>query len=160
LEVLAPALLGEARRARFSSCHALLVGLGAPLPVEFDAATIEGSPLAWAARSASKPGRGPGEAWVAHASASWSEAHLELPAGEVAPLLFAALAEALGAPLPAPRLLAAHRWRYALASAPLEQGCLFDPEARVGACGDWCRSPRVEGAWLSGVALAGRLLGG
>ena len=82
------------------------------------------------------------------------------PGPQLAPLLAAALSEALDAPLPAPRLLEAHRWRYALAAVPLAGGCLFDPAARVGACGDWCNGPRVESAWLSGVALAGRLLGG
>ncbi|MEY3209703.1 MAG: hypothetical protein RIT28_184, partial [Pseudomonadota bacterium] len=28
-----------------------------------------------------------------------------------------------------------------------------------GACGDWCVGPRVEAAYLSGVAMAGRVLG-
>ena len=160
VEALAPALLPEVLRARLTPCHALLAGWDAPLAVEFDAATVLGSPLAWAARSASKPGRGGSEGWVAHASAAWSEAHLERPAAELVPLLAAALSEALGAPLPAPRFLEAHRWRYALAAVPLASGCLFDPAAMVGACGDWCNGPRVESAWLSGVALAGRLLGG
>merc|ERR1712196_532150 len=31
---------------------------------------------------------------------------------------------------------------------------VFDPITRTGACGDWCVSPCVEGAFLSGLQLA------
>ena len=55
--------------------------------------------------------------------------------------------------------LDAHRWRFALPIDPLENACLFDAGLRLAACGDWCGGPRVEGAFLSGSAAAGRLLG-
>ena len=29
--------------------------------------------------------------------------------------------------------------------------------ARLGACGDWCEGPRVEAAFLSGIALAAKI---
>jgi hypothetical protein len=35
---------------------------------------------------------------------------------------------------------------------------LFDDDARLGVGGDWSAGGRVEGAFLSGVALAGRVL--
>jgi renalase len=39
------------------------------------------------------------------------------------------------------------------------EDCLWDCVERLGACGDWCVGGRVEAAFLSGVALAGRVLG-
>lgn len=51
------------------------------------------------------------------------------------------------------------RWRYALAENPLGTGTLWEPAPGLAVCGDWCRSARVEGAYLSGQAAAGRLLG-
>jgi renalase len=36
--------------------------------------------------------------------------------------------------------------------------CLFDPTMNIGACGDWCGGPRVEGALVSGLALAEQIL--
>lgn len=51
-----------------------------------------------------------------------------------------------------------HRWRYALPKVALDEQCLWDPIAGIGACGDWCFSPRIEGAFLSGMAMAGTML--
>ena len=42
---------------------------------------------------------------------------------------------------------------------PLTEACLFDRGRPVVVCGDWCGGPRVEGAYLSGAAAAGRILG-
>jgi predicted NAD/FAD-dependent oxidoreductase len=36
---------------------------------------------------------------------------------------------------------------------------MFDNLRGLGAAGDWLRGTRVEDAYLSGVALAGRVLG-
>ena len=61
--------------------------------------------------------------------------------------------------IPKPDFAAAHFWRYAIPPEPLGTRCLFDPELAIAACGDWCGGPRVEGAYLSGVAAAGRMMG-
>ena len=49
------------------------------------------------------------------------------------------------------------RWQYANIAVPLGLDCLFDPEAQLAACGDWCIKGRVEGAFKSADALAARL---
>ena len=64
-----------------------------------------------------------------------------------------------GSPPVEPVFAAAHRWRYAKAQNPLDDGCLWDRQAMIGLCGDWCCHSRVEGAFLSGAAMAGRVLG-
>lgn len=53
----------------------------------------------------------------------------------------------------------AHLWRYSLVDNPLDVDALWDPEAGLGACGDWCQGARIQGAFLSGQAVAGRILG-
>jgi len=45
------------------------------------------------------------------------------------------------------------------AEHPLEVGCLWDANFRLGACGDWCQLSRIEGAFLGGMAMAGLVLG-
>ena len=67
--------------------------------------------------------------------------------------------ELLAVPLPKVRHAVAHRWRFARVRNPLGERCLYAPELGVAYAGDGCLGPRVESAWLSGVAAAGRLLG-
>lgn len=154
-----PAFAAQASRAYLRPAWAVMVAFDEPLDLRFDGAFVEQSPLAWIARNSSKPGRPPRETWVLHASAAWSEAHLEAEPGRVVNDLLAAFGAATGLGRVEPAHAAAHRWRYALAADPVAVGCLYDPEARVGVCGDWCISARIEGAYLSGLAMAERVLG-
>jgi len=41
----------------------------------------------------------------------------------------------------------------------LTAGCWWDAHAGLGLCGDWLHGGKVEGAWLSGRALARCVLG-
>ena len=73
----------------------------------------------------------------------------------------AALRDQLGGALPAPERIgyaAAHRWRYASGSVQLPQACAWRAELRIGLCGDWLNGGDVQGAWLSGRALAAQIL--
>ena len=155
----APGLASLAARAEMAPCWAAMVSLAAPLEAGFDAAFVHGSPLGWVARNGSKPGRSAEEAWVLHASPDWSQRHLELDEKSAAARLLGAFGTAIGRTVSEPVSLGAHRWRFALPTTPLAEPCLFDTQTRIGACGDWCGGPRVEGAFLSGRAMAGRLLG-
>ncbi len=150
-----PRLAALAATASMQPCWAALVAFAARLDAP-DVLRPEVGPIAWAARNASKPGRDGAEAWVLHANPGWSEATLERAPADVLPDLLDAFAAALRHPLPTPTFAAAHRWRYALAAAPLGEPCLFDP-AGLAACGDWCLGGRVEAAFLSGRAAAERI---
>lgn len=122
--------------------------------LDFDAAFVNRGPLRWIARDSSKPGRAGDETWLLHATAEWSEAHIEDDAKTVAAALLAAFSE-LGAPPPA--AWTAHRWRYADSAPALTQECIWNAALRIGLCGDWLNGGRVEGAWLGGRALGQRV---
>jgi len=116
------------------------------------------SPLAWIARNSSKPGRSrDAQTWVAHARPDWSREHLETSPEELRAPLLAAFRRATGI-LDDPTHISAHRWRYALVEQALGVPCLFDADAMLGACGDWCLGRRVECAYDSGCAMADTLL--
>jgi predicted NAD/FAD-dependent oxidoreductase len=129
------------------------------LDLDLDGLFIHDSPLSWVARNNNKPGRSEHECWVLHGSNEWSALHLEKDQEEVSGDLVQAFFEAIGSRPIQPMFVDAHRWRFAQAENPLEVGCLWDSELRMGACGDWCQMSRVEGAFLSGMAMAGRVLG-
>ena len=154
-----PALAARAGAVEMRPCWAVMAAFDSRLPLDLDGAFVDVSPLTWVARNASKPDRPDAETWILHASPEWTEAHLEDDAERVAYELLAAFLAAAGLETTVASFLRAHRWRYALAREPLEVGCLWDRERRLGACGDWCQGSRVEGAFLSGMAAAGRVLG-
>lgn len=147
-----------AAEIRFAPCWALMLAFDQPLDLDFDAAFVNAGPLSWIARDSSKPGRPAGERWLVHAGAEFSRAHLEASAEEVAPRMLQSFFETTGATPVAPAGMSAHRWRYALADAPLRIGALADDARRIALGGDWCCGSRIEGAWLSGQALAKQAL--
>jgi hypothetical protein len=154
-----PTLSGHANSASMLGCWAGMFAFPQSLRLEFDGAFVVDSPLNWIARDSSKPERNSEHnTWVVHASSEWSKANMEGNAPEVLPQLLTAFFDACGIE-PCPTVYAAaHRWRYALAAGSLSAGCFFNARRRVGVCGDWCQEPRVEGAYLSGLALASRVL--
>ena len=158
LEDPAPEMAARAARAGMAPCWAAMASFAGAVELGFDAAFVEGSALSWVARNNSKPGRSGAEAWVLHASPDWSREHLELEKQHAARVLLDAFRAAVGGLGREPTQLEAHRWRFALPTEPLPEPFLFDADLQLGACGDWCGGPRVEGAFLSGRALADRLL--
>ncbi|HLM44291.1 MAG TPA: FAD-dependent oxidoreductase [Myxococcaceae bacterium] len=152
----APALVARAAEARMEPCWAVMASFDAPVSLPLDGVFVKDSPLSWAARDSSKPGRPPGERWVLHATPEFTREHLEETPEVVAPLLVGAFARAAGLEL-SPREVVAHRWRYARPEPALSEGALFDAELRLGACGDWCAGSRVEGAFLSAMALSRKI---
>ena len=154
LREAAPRQAALAASVTMQPCWAVLLQYPAPLALGFDAAELEGGPLCWVVRDSAKPGRGGSESWVLHASAAWSEAHIDADPDAVAAQLLAAFA-ALGAPLPS--AWRAHRWRYAAAAPARTDGCIWDEGNGIGLCGDWLNGGTVEAAWLSGRQLAHRI---
>lgn len=159
LRSVAPEMASRAAQVEMAPCWAAMASFAAPLGLGFDGAFVQDSPLSWVCRNDSKPGRPDGESWVLHGASEWSSEHLELDGKEAAKQLLQAFRVALGGLTAEPIYLEAHRWRFALPRETLAEPCLFDAESGLGACGDWCDEPRVEGAFLSGHALASRLLG-
>jgi renalase len=91
-----------------------------------------------------------------HASAAFSTAHYGLPEAEVTALLVEAAAPWIGAR----RVLSStlHRWRYSEPRGRHPEPCVWLPELQLGFAGDAFGGARVEGAALSGLALARRIL--
>lgn len=145
----------EAAAARSQPCWAVMVAFAEPLSGLSDYIEQRGA-IAWAARDNSKPGRDKSECWVIHADADWSQSHLEASREVVAALLMALFAAEAGRPLPTLTFLKAHRWRFARPYGQHEH-TLWNPQLRLGACGDWCMSGQIGGAWRAGTDLADRI---
>ena len=151
------AVRSAAERIVYAPCWAVMARFDTRLAAPFDAAFIEergGSALGFVARDSSKPGRAAGERWVLHGGPVWSATVLEATREEVVSQLFDAFGALLGGLVRAPVSATAHRWRYALPTTLYPEPCAYDAQAGLGLCGDGCQAARVEGAFLSGRALA------
>lgn len=113
--------------------------------------------IAWLALDSAKHDRAGPDCWVAQAGLDWSRAHLEHDKDEIAARMLPLVCERLGADPAEAIYAAAHRWRYALTSAPLGQAFL-DDAGTLFLGGDWALSADAEGAWQSGEAIAQALL--
>lgn len=154
LEDAAPALALQAAAARTAPCWAGLFAFDQPPNPDFEALCLADHPvLAWLAHDSAKPGRNAAAScWVAHAREEWSRAHLDITPDEAAAILQKTVCEILMASR-RPIYAAAHRWRYAKVERTAASAHAFDPELRIGVCGDWRLGARVEAAWLSGASL-------
>lgn len=154
-----PALREVCASVRMRGCWALMLQSDTPLSLPFDAAFVNQGPLRWIARNSSKPGRMGAESWLLHAEAEWSEVHLSDAPAQVTASLLEAFAMHGGPPPDSPSISTTlHRWRYADSAPALALGCAWQPDAGLGLCGDWLNAGKVEGAWLSGRALAEAVL--
>jgi predicted NAD/FAD-dependent oxidoreductase len=134
-----------------------MAAFAAPLPLPLDGLFVADSPVAWASRDSSKPGRADGERWVLQATPAWSSAHVDASADEVSAALLEAFADAAAVALPEALHRDAHRWLYAKTRRSLGVPYLYDEARGIAACGDYCLGGRIEAAWLSGRALGDRL---
>lgn len=161
LAEVAPDFAPRAAAVASAPCWAVMVAFAAPLPLA-DTFRSDTGPVSWAARNSAKPGRGGAETWVIHASPARSRELIDLPKDEVVRILLADFFAATGQAPAAPVHCDAHRWLYAQPEARAQvqggEGPLFDVGLQLGIAGDWLHSPRVEGAWLSGRALAQAVL--
>ena len=146
--------LAGPERASYAPCWSLMLRLAAEPGVALMLRPEDG-PIALVTREGSKPAR-EGHGLVAHATPDWSRAHLEEAREAVQAALLGHLAALLGGPVAA-TFATVHRWRYAMVETALDVPCLYDPAQALGAAGDWCLGPRIEAAFDSGRALAGRI---
>ena len=160
LAPIAPALAQVVATAQMHPTWATMLVLAERPPVAWDGAFLnDDATLSWISRNASKPERGPGETWVLHATREWTIRHLEDSADSVSDAMTAAFRDATGSTA-VPVHAVSHRWRYAQPDPVAAPPALYDAELGLGAAGDWCGGARVEGALLSGIALAERVLAG
>ena len=141
-------------------CWAVMLALNEPWDLPWDGAFINDGSLGWMARDSSKPNRvSAKETWVLHSTVAWAKDNLNETKENVIAKLIAEAERITGSKIPGLRTSSAHRWMYSRPAQALPCKSLWDEGNRLGACGDWCGGPRVEGAIQSGISLAGRVLG-
>jgi renalase len=157
---LAEGLAQRIAQVEVAPCWSLMIAFPqavqpklAHLGPQWNAAMSTHHRIAWLARESSKPGRGGVERWTVQASPAWSQEHLLDDELRVQAKLLKAFGEVTGI-YAEPSYAQVHRWRWAKTEAPLGRSHVWDSDAAIGICGDWCLGHRVEDAFVSGLELA------
>ena len=147
-----------------TACWSGMFAFESKLDLPYDAAHVLDSPISWVSRQQennSQDGSNPSsdtDCWVVHASPEWSQKYAASFRGRVMHALLDAFWAATDHPEIKPVASSVHCWKHAVPINPISQDSLFVESQTIGACGDWCTAPRIEGAVLSGFSMADRIM--
>ncbi len=153
-----PKIKQLAESVEMTACWSGMFAFESKLDLPYDAAFVLDSPLSWISRYQTSEPKTDADCWVLHASPEWSQQYIASFRGRVMHALLDAFWEAVDIEAQKPVSTSVHCWKHAAPINPINEDSLFVAEDGVGACGDWCTSPRVEGAVLSGFSMADRVM--
>ena len=154
-----PAISELSRQIDMTVCWSAVFDFPEALGLPFDAAFVRDSPLSWVSRYQDlDKAPGSGESWVMHCSPEWSLQYAASFRGRVMHALLDSFFEAIDIAPQKPSASNVHCWKHAVPINTIDQDCVFDEKSAMGACGDWCTAPRIEGAVLSGFSMADRVM--
>ena len=143
----------------YDPCFALLATLeGASRVPPPGYIRLDNGPIAFIADNTQKGVSAGPAALTIHARADFTRSYFDAPHNEVAQLLLEAAKPWLGSQLVTWQL---HRWKYSQPVATSAEVYVFTLEpAPLAFAGDAFGGPRIEGAFLSGLAAAKRIIAG
>ncbi|MDP3072259.1 MAG: FAD-dependent oxidoreductase [Opitutaceae bacterium] len=152
---LPQALMGELAALTYHPCLALLLTLEGPSTVPAEGLAFSTGPVRWIADNTQK-GISPGvaAAVTVHVSPAFAAEHFTKTEPELAALVLPGIESHLGSPVMKVTL---QRWKFSEPTTTPAQPCVWLPDLGLGLAGDALGGPRVEGAALSGLALADQM---
>ena len=153
-----PEIGKQAEKVDMTVCWAGMLAFEQRLNIPYDAAFVLDSPLSWISRYQYSASPDDADCWVLHASPEWSQRYAASFRGRVMHALLDAFWEAIDIEASKPASASVHCWKHAVPINPISEDSLFVEDKAIGACGDWCTAPRIEGAVLSGFSMADRLM--
>ncbi len=139
----------------YHPCLALLVVLSAASSVPADGVTPTAGPVRWIADNVKKGlVQNVPAAVTIHATVDFSAKHYGKSEAEITALLLPAVEHWLGASVVSATL---HRWKFSEPTTTYTERCVWLPEIGLGFAGDAFGGQKIEGAALSGLALADRV---
>jgi predicted NAD/FAD-dependent oxidoreductase len=153
-----PTIGNPADKVAMTVCWSGMFAFEPRLDLPYDAAYVLDSSLSWISRYQMAGQRDALDCWVLHASPEWSQQYAASFRGRVMHAMLEAFWEATDLPKKMPTSSSVHCWKHAVPINPINEDSLFDETEAIGACGDWCTAPRIEGAVLSGFSMADRVM--
>lgn len=153
-----PGISELAEKVNMTVCWSGMFVFDGQLDLPYDAAQVLDSSLSWISRYQMADQNRDIDCWMLHASPEWSQQYAASFRGRVMHALLDAFWEATDIAEVKPISSSVHCWKHAVPINPINQDSLFIEDEAIGACGDWCTAPRIEGAVLSGFSMADRVM--
>jgi len=149
-------LAAELGRLQYHPCLALLLALAGPSAVPPGGVAFDEGPVRWIADNTRK-GVSPGApgAVTVHLGRAFSAEHYPESEATLLPRILPMIDALLGSPVVHATL---HRWKFSEPANRFPEPCVWLTDLRLGFAGDAFGGPKVEGAALSALELAGRML--
>jgi predicted NAD/FAD-dependent oxidoreductase len=154
--LLAPAVHEALSLLTYHPCLALLLALDGPSAVPPEGFAPSAGAIRWVADNSLKGvSPGPAGALTLHTTPAFAAQHYGESVEEVAARLRSEIEPWLGGSGIVSTTL--HRWKFSEPKAAHPEPFVWLPDLALGFCGDSFGGPRVEGAAVSGLALAARI---
>lgn len=135
-------------------CYTLMLVMSEQQDFGFEGVQLEHPILGWIAVNSSKPEREKQLSLVIQSNFDWAQNNLECDYTSITQILKKETKEILSKDLQGILYESLHLWRYALPRDANTQGYYLDEEKKLGICGDWCLSGKVESAFLSAYNIS------
>ena len=154
--VLPTLLQSELEVMKYESCIAAMMWLDGPGRVPAPGAlSFESGPITWLADNFQKGISPAAGALTIHAAPDWSREHWSDSDEQIVAALSDITEIYLGTEI---RAHSVARWKFSKPIAPRNDGCLFDAKTKLGCASDAFGGAKIEGAFLSGLAAARKIL--
>tara|TARA_X000000950_G_scaffold260122_1_gene329199 strand:+ start:401 stop:1378 length:978 start_codon:yes stop_codon:yes gene_type:complete len=146
------------KKIKMKGCFSLMVGNRESIVLDYDAATIEKSDIAWLAMNDSKPCRQYKNSFLINSSFEFANRKLNAPRQEILERLLNTTSKLIKHELSNSTMIKLHQWRYVEAKNYPNQNYFIDHNQKVAVCGDWLVNSRVEGAFISAHQLSKEIM--
>eukprot|EP01130_Rhizamoeba_saxonica_P012632 TRINITY_DN535_c0_g1_i2.p2 TRINITY_DN535_c0_g1~~TRINITY_DN535_c0_g1_i2.p2 ORF type:complete len:351 (-),score=57.57 TRINITY_DN535_c0_g1_i2:1869-2921(-) len=99
----------------------------------------------------------PFDCWVVHTTGVWSSKYIQASNSECTQLILDEVNNLFGA-LVQPLYIDIVKYENSIPTTVFGEPYIWDEETKLGMCGDWCNTQRVEGALMSGYLLSQQLI--
>ena len=149
---------GSIEKIKMKSCFSLMVGINESLKLNYDAALIENSDIAWLAVNDSKPGRMKKNSLLVNSSYDYAAKNINPTKEKILKHLINVTSNLIKYELLNTSVTKLHQWKYVEAENSPNENYFIDNNEKIGICGDWFIDSRVEGAFTSAKELSKEIL--
>ena len=146
------------KKIKMKGCFSLMIGMNDPVILDYDAAIIKDSDVAWLAINSSKPFRTEKYSLLINSSYDFAAKNISSPKEKIINHLLDTTSVVINRQIPESAMIRLHQWRYVEAEKHPDDNFFIDPQNKIGICGDWFVNSRVEGAFISASNLSKEII--